>query len=98
MVFDWVKAARLIKAAGAKEASAGLSDDWEYTGGDIFKDGKPVKKEDTYVYLASTWATPELSLDGELPIDCFVMESATPGHDAHTYWPEEALAVLRGEE
>ena len=93
MVFDWERAARIIKERGAQEASAGLSCDWEWTGGAILANGKPVAKNDTYVYLASTWATPELSIDGEI-IKCFRMQSETPGWDSGTYWPPEALALL----
>lgn len=54
MVFDWNEAARRIKASGCSEASAGLRDDWEWTGGLIFSDGEPCTTE--YTYLASTWA------------------------------------------
>lgn len=91
-VFDWDKAARLIKEANPTEAGAGLSGDWEYTGGSIFEDGKPT--EDGYTYLASTWATPELDMDGEI-VDCYVMESETEwGCD--TRWPESARKILEG--
>lgn len=94
MVFDWCKAARLIKGKNPDWAGAGLCSDWEYTGGTIWADGKPVK--DDYTYLASTWATPELDLDGEI-IDCCVMEDETEwGSD--TKWPPEALAILEGED
>ena len=93
MVFDWEKAARLIKLNCPMVASAGLNSDWEWTGGEIYRDGKPVPKEETYMYLASTWATPELDLDGEI-IDCYKMENETPGWDSHTYWPPEALRIL----
>jgi len=65
-VFDWVKAARIIKERAAKNASAGLAGDWEWTGGEIFSNGAPVPQDDTYVYLASTWATTELVVDGKL--------------------------------
>jgi len=92
MVFDWDKAARIIKERGATEASAGLSEDWEYTGGEILSDGKPVPKEDTYVYLASLWATPELDIDGDL-IDCWKYQEETPGWDENTYWPQSALEL-----
>jgi len=92
-VFDWEKAATLIVERGAKEASAGLQDDWEYTGGTILEDGRPVPAEETYVYLASTWATPEIEIDGEV-LDCFRMQSAAPGWDEDTYWPAEALEIL----
>lgn len=89
-VFDWNKAARLIKESGVKTASAGLSLDWEWTGGTIFEDGKPTNEN--YTYLASTWATPELDLDGEM-VDCYVMQGDTEW-DAGTKWPQSALDIL----
>lgn len=96
MVFDWHKAARLIRERNAKVASAGLSGDWEYTGGSIFEDGKPVPKDKTYTYLSSTCATPELDIDGET-IPCFVVEPDANGWNFATYWPDSALAILNGE-
>lgn len=96
-VFDWHKAARLIREKNAKTAGAGLQGDWEWTGGDIFADGKPVPEDDTYTYLASCWAIPELEIDGEL-VDCFLLDSEnTFGWHEKTYWPESALAILKGE-
>ncbi len=92
-VFDWELAAKIIKERGALNASAGLSGDWEWTGGKILRDGTPVPKDETYTYLASTWATPELEIDGET-IDCYRIQSETPGWDSGTYWPDEALAIL----
>lgn len=92
MVFDWNRAASLIREAGAKEASAGLSGDWEWTGGTIYAEGAPVL--DGGAYLASTWATPEI--DG-VTHDCYRMESETPGWGSGTVWPASALATLRGE-
>lgn len=96
-VFDWEKAAQIIKERGAKNASAGLSGDWEWTGGSILEDGKPVPKDETYTYLASTWATPALDVDGFV-LACFRMQSKTPGWNSDTYWPEEALEILSGTE
>ena len=93
MVFDWDKAAALIRAANAQQAEAGLSGDWEWTGGKILSGGKPVPAEETYAYLASTWAVPELLIDGCI-VECFKMASAAPGWDAKTYWPESALVIL----
>ena len=95
MVFDWHRAARIIRDRKAKNAAAGLKDDWEWTGGEIFRNGKPIKSD--YTYLASTWAIPQLSVDGEL-IDCFIMKSESPGWDAHTKWPQSALDILKEEE
>ena len=92
-VFDWEKAAQVIRERKANHACAGLSGDWEWTGGDILRDGKPVPIEDTYTYLASTWATPELEVDGDI-VSCYRMQSETPGWDSSTYWPPEALEIL----
>ena len=93
MVFDWDKAARLIKDSNASNARAGLSGDWGYTGGEILSDGKPVAEEDACVYLASTWATPEIEIDGQR-VDCYKMESETDGWDSGTYWPSSAVDLL----
>ena len=97
MVFDWDKAAKLIKESNAKSAAAGLRSDWEYTGGKILADGKPIPENETYVYLASVWATPELELNGEI-IECYKMQSETPQWDAETYWPESARKILSSKE
>jgi hypothetical protein len=94
MVFDWEKAAEIIRERGAKEAEAGLMSDWEYTGGAILSKGKPVKREDTYTYLASTWARPQLLIEGEY-IDCWKYQKDTPKWDAETLWPKEALKVFK---
>lgn len=91
-VFDWVKAAELIKKRKPHRVSAGLVEDWSCTGGEICVGGVIVPEEDTYVYLASTWATPVIEMDGET-VDCFIMEDDTTW-DSGTYWPKEALAVL----
>lgn len=91
MVFDWEKAARLIAEVKPTCAEAGLSGDWEWTGGVIYENGKPVT--DSYTYLSSVWATPELDLDGERR-ECWKLASETPGWDSDTKWPPEALSVL----
>ena len=102
-VFDWDKAARILRERNATFADAGLEGDWEYTGGAIPKNGDPVPAEETYTYLASTWATPILDIDGE-EIACWRYDYETPGYDpasghgewdAATYWPESALRMFR---
>lgn len=93
MVFDWERAAQIIADRKPETASAGLSSDWEWTGGAIYANGAPVPKDQTYTYLASTWATPELEVDGDV-IACFKMQSETPDWGADTYWPTEALAII----
>lgn len=91
MVFDWDRAARLIRERKPERASAGLRSDWEYTGGTIYEDGKPVM--DDYTYLASTWAVPELDMDGDI-VECFRMEHEVPGWNSKTKWPKSALDIL----
>lgn len=95
MVFDWDKAAEIIRERKPAIACAGLGGDWEWTSGTIYKDGEPVK--DSYTHLASTWAPPELEIDGKI-LDCYKMKSETPGWDDDTKWPESALAILNGGE
>ena len=95
MVFDWDRAARLIRERKPERASAGLRSDWEYTGGTIYEDGKLVM--DDYTYLASTWAVPELDMDGDI-VECFCTEHEAPGWDSETKWPKSALDILNAKE
>lgn len=100
MVFDWDKAAQLIRDNKPEYAAAGLQSDWEWTGGDIYN-GNPIPREDTYTYLASIWATPELEMDGGVQ-DCFIMETEARQRwgdidFAKLYWPQSALDILNGE-
>jgi len=90
MVFDWIKAATIIRDENPTTVEAGLESDWEYTGGTIFQNGQIVENE--CCYLASNWATPQISVDGELR-DCFVMQADTEWN-ANTIWPDEAKAIL----
>lgn len=92
MVFDWDRAAKRILESKAAVASAGLRSDWEYTGGTIYEDGKPVT--DSYTYLCSTWAVPELELDGVLEPCWRYMEGS--GWNEDTKWPQSALDILSG--
>ncbi len=94
MVFDWDKAAKRIAEVHPVIASAGLKSDWEWTGGEIFRDGEPVMDE--YTYLASTWATPELDMDGEVE-PCYRMQSEVPEWSYDTKWPYSALKILAAE-
>lgn len=93
-VFDWEKAAQIIKERKPETASAGLAEDWEWTGGLIYKNGKPVRNE--YTYLAFRWATPVLILDGE-EIECY-QSKGYHGWNADTKWPESALKILDSKE
>ncbi|MEM9264493.1 MAG: hypothetical protein AAGA46_03120 [Cyanobacteria bacterium P01_F01_bin.13] len=92
-VFDWDKAARLIKESGAQYASAGLSKDWDWTADTIWAEGKI--PDDSSPYLASTWATPQLYLDGDF-VDCYIMEAETEWN-SKTFWPKTARDIVTGE-
>lgn len=95
MVFDWDKAARLIVEHKPDYAGAGLRGDWEYTGGTIYTaDGGPVPEEDSYAYLESTWAQPELEIDG-MRSECWLYEKDAPWDDSGIYWPESARKILK---
>lgn len=97
MAFDWDKAAELIKQHLKNHpdlvAEAGLQGDWDYTGGEIFRDGKPTN--DDYTYLSSNWATPTLILswDGceQEEIDCYKKDSR---FYSDSKWDDESLKIL----
>ena len=92
MVFDWNKAAKIIRERKPIIAYASLKNDWEHTGGVIYASGRVIKG--SYTFLKSTWATPLLIIDGEI-IDCFVMESETKWNE-NTKWPKSAIDILLG--
>lgn len=92
MVFDWKLAAEIIRDEKPDCVEAGLSGDWGYTGGVIYQDGEVV--ESAYTYLSSTWARPQILIDGDYR-DCYVMQSETDW-DSDTKWPDEAKQILLG--
>ena len=95
--FDWDKATELIKQNLKIHpdiiAEAGLQGDWDYTGGEIFREGKPTNEN--YTYLSSNWAIPTLILswDGEeqKEIECYKIDSR---FDANSKWDNESLKIL----
>lgn len=90
-VFDWNKAAEIIRDRKPTLAEAGLEGDWAYTGGVIYEDGEIIK--DSYTYLASDWAVPTLVLNDEESVECWVyMDESDFNHD--TKWPECAITIL----
>lgn len=93
-VFDWNKAAQIIRERKPQSAAAGLSEDWSYTGGTIYENGAPTSEY--YTYLHSLWATPALVLGDDEEVECWVYLNNAPGWDEHTKWPSSALAILEG--
>ena len=96
MVFDWNKAAEIIKEQKATYAFAYLDQDAEWTGGTIYEDDEIVR--DSYTYLASTWATPMLIIDSDDPIPCYKMQHEVPDWGSDTKWPQSAIDILRNNE
>lgn len=99
MAFDWDKAAEIIKEKLKEHsdlyAEAGLQGDWNYTGGEIFYDGKPTNS--VYTYLSSNWATPTLILswDGkeQEEIACYTTEEGNR-FTSDSKWDEKSLDIL----
>ena len=95
--FDWDKAAEIIREKYETHkdlvAEAGLEGDWDYTGGEIFSNGKPTN--DDYTFLQSNWAIPTLILtyDGNAEeLECW-----TEGNDrfnSGSKWDETSLEIL----
>jgi hypothetical protein len=98
MVFDWDKAAELIKTHLDKKdlnCEAGLQGDWSYTGGCIFENNKPTSEG--YTYLSSNWAVPTLiiSFDGEeqFELECYTTDETTR-FDSDSKWDDISLKLL----
>jgi hypothetical protein len=102
-VFDWDKASHIIKDTFSKHpdlvAEAGLQGDWNYTGGTIFENGKPVL--DSYTYLASNWAIPTLilSYDGEdqQQIECWLYQSDCR-FTSDSKWDSVSLSIFKDQD
>ena len=92
MVFDWDKAARILSERMPNVATAGLENDFEWTGGVIWNDGKPFMC--SYTYLASTWAKPMLVI-GDEEIECWRYKDDVPDWSAETKWPKSAIDIVK---
>lgn len=98
MYFDWDKAATIIKNHFEKHkdltAEAGLQGDWDYTGGGIFREGKPTNEN--YTFLKSNWAIPTLLLSwddkDQEEIECYTVEETR--FESDSKWDETSLNLL----
>lgn len=94
-VFDWCKAVDIIEKEKPDVATAGLAEDWFYTGCTIYssEDGIEIIKDRGY--LMSTWATPVLLLEFEnresKVEECWRFADECPDWNGNTRWPAEAL-------
>jgi hypothetical protein len=83
MVFDWVRARRLLTESGVNSAVAYLASDYEWTAGAIWLGGAPSNEE--YRYLSSMWAKPMLEYNG-IEVECWVYAEAYEGTWSND-WP-----------
>lgn len=90
-VFDWDKAATIIRDQKLHTVYAGLKEDWDLTSGPILINGSI---PEAYTFLASTWATPAFSVDNEIFVTCYKMQSEVPNWNASTFWPESARRII----
>ena len=91
-VFNWIKAANIIKENPEKTWYAGLLEDWYWTSDIIWKNGHTTDCDELYPY--SIWATPILmSTDNSEFIECWVPADEVDWDD-DTKWPEEALNII----
>lgn len=100
-VFDWDKAAALIRKNEAIEAEAGLEEDWTWTCSTIYEDGKPILDIENFI-VSSNWATPTLRMKSRAPtglmtvtVPCYLLETEAKDDDV---WPPSALAILEGKD
>ena len=92
-VFDWVKAANIIKENPNKNWNAGLSCDLEWTGGRIWDADKKNIDNNSYTFLSSNWAIPVIYDDSGLEIECYVKATETE-YGEETRYPKEFMDIL----
>ena len=94
-VFDWDKAAEIIRDRKPRVAVAGLAQDWNNTSGNIVEGGEILEDSWWKPYLASAWATPALELDNGELIPCYILIGDNEQEwGSGTYWPDSAREIL----
>lgn len=91
---DWEKAEKICLEHPYSVVYAGLAEDWGWTSGKIYENGKWY--DGGTLYDRSKWATPILDVDGE-EIECFTHEeherTGIPkwwgrGEEVHSEWED----------
>ena len=91
-VFNWDMAAMIIVERAVTDARAGLQGDHSDTSGTILRDGEIV--DDSYMFLGSMHAAPELVIDGE-HIECWVADDGKRPWGCKTVWPQSARDIIQ---
>jgi hypothetical protein len=95
-IFDWDKAARLIKEKKPKmPVLAGIKEDWHYTFGAIYDNGEIINDSSPWTY--SNLYTPQMVINREF-IECWIYakEELIFSKDELNHWTESAINILNG--
>ena len=69
-LLDWERLKKICEEHPNSTIEAGLMEDWDYTSGTVFEDGKRIEPD--YIYALSRWATPICLIDYKEEIECWV--------------------------
>lgn len=94
-VFDWNKAARVLRDRDETTCKACIIEDYNETVGFILVDGRPAI-DHPLPYLSSCWGTPCLVFENGDSMPCWIPQSESPDWTGYTYWPESARNILKG--
>lgn len=94
-VFDWDRAAALIKATGAQTALAGIDKDWLSSSDSIFDDGRARVDSACQAWTENPNMSPCLELDGKR-MPCFkeMWVSDITVADRRAIWPGRSAEIL----
>lgn len=87
---DWERVKNYIEENKDKieSVTVGLAEDWGYTSGEVYnEDDGYIKKEDTYVYACSHWATPSMEVEFK-DNTSEMMEVSKAGDDSDSYFKD----------
>lgn len=85
---DWVKLVEIIAERQPESVCVGMSEDWFWTGKEVYVKGEPLKVASV---TTSNWATPVVRINDDEEIECW--REVTQGEDPID-WPDEAVAML----
>lgn len=94
-VFDWDRAAALIKATGARTALAGIDKDWVSSSDSIFEDGRARADSACQAWTENPAMSPCLVLDGKR-ISCYkeMWAGDISLADRKAIWPGRSAEAL----
>lgn len=94
-VFDWNKAAQILRDRKTLTCKACIIEDYDETVGSILIDGEPAL-DFKFPYLSSCYGTPCIVFEDCDFVPCWIPQSESPDWTGYTYWPESARCILKG--